>query len=315
MPQYDKRILSQQARKLNIIRDTFEKVSRLSKVLEYFNGDPNISKTLALKGGTAINLTIFDLPRLSVDIDFDYAINNKRDEMLQEREILNEIIKRYMSMEGYELSNKSKIYHSLDSFVFTYTNSAGIKDNIKIETNYSMRCHVLPLEQRPIRAQDVFSPMKVFMLNQTEIFASKIVALLSRTAARDLYDINNMLYYGLFDQSKEELLRKCVVFYSAIGSETVPGLFNVENIESLTPHKIKTDLIPVIRKSEKFDLDMIKRNVKEYLSELLVLTEKEKQFLEGFRNNDYCPELLFEGEILERVRNHPMALWKTRENK
>lgn len=315
MPQYDKRILSQQAKELNFIRDTFEKVSRLSKVLEYFNSDPTLSKTLALKGGTAINLTIFNLPRLSVDIDLDYAINNSRDEMLKERENLNEIIKRYMFMEGYELSNKSKLYHSLDSLVFTYINSAGIKDNIKIETNYSLRCHVLPMEYRAIETLDIFSPTKVFMLNHTEIFASKIVALLSRTAARDLYDINNMLHYGLFDHSEEELLRKCVVFYSAIGSETVPEFFDIERIESLTRHKIKTDLMPVIRKSEKFDLEAVKRKVKAYLSELLVLTEKEKLFLEAFRNDDYRPKLLFGSGIVERIRNHPMALWKTRENK
>jgi len=315
MPQYDKRLLSQQAKGLNFIRDTFEKVSRLSKTLEHFNSDPTLSKTLALKGGTAINLTIFNLPRLSVDIDFDYAINNNRDEMLRERKNLNEIIKRYMFMEGYELSNKSKFYHSLDSFVFTYINSAGIKDNIKIETNYSLRCHVLPFEYRTIETLDIFSPTKVFILNHTEIFASKIVALLSRTAARDLYDINNMLYYKLFNHSEEEFLRKCIVFYSAIGSETAPEFFNIERIDSLTRHRIKTDLMPVIRKSEKFDLEAAKRKIKDYLSKLLLLTEKEKQFLEAFRNDDYRPELLFKGEILERVRNHPMALWKTRKNK
>jgi len=46
-----------------------EKVTRLSDVLEYLNTNPILKETLALKGGTAINLTIFNLPRLSVDID------------------------------------------------------------------------------------------------------------------------------------------------------------------------------------------------------------------------------------------------------
>jgi predicted nucleotidyltransferase component of viral defense system len=40
---------------------------------------------LALKGGTAINLTIFNLPRLSVDIDLDYTQNVDREEMLKSR--------------------------------------------------------------------------------------------------------------------------------------------------------------------------------------------------------------------------------------
>ncbi|GMR18753.1 MAG: hypothetical protein BMS9Abin33_1194 [Gammaproteobacteria bacterium] len=36
----------------------------------------------ALKGGTAINLFVRDMPRLSVDIDLTYIPVNKRDEAL-----------------------------------------------------------------------------------------------------------------------------------------------------------------------------------------------------------------------------------------
>lgn len=43
---------------------------------------------------------------------------------------------------------------------------------------------------------------KVNSLAAIEIFASKIVALLTRTAPRDLYDINNMVYFGLFDETE-----------------------------------------------------------------------------------------------------------------
>lgn len=51
--------------------------------------------------------------------------------------------------------------------------------------------------------------------------------------------------------------------------------------------------------------------VKAYITDLMVLTEDEKEFLERFENGEYIPELLFEDErILERIKNHPMALWK-----
>ncbi len=312
MPQYDKRLLSQQAKELNFIRDTYEKVFRLTKVLEYFNNDPTLSECLALKGGTAINLTIFNMPRLSVDIDFDYTRNNSREEMLREREEINRTINAYMAMEGYDLSAKSKSYHSLDSLVFSYINSAGIKDNIKVETNYSLRCHVLPQEIRSIETLKVFSPTKIMTLNPIEIFASKIVALLSRTAARDLYDINNMLRFEVLNKSDEEILRKCVVFYTAITSATIFQNFNIECIGNLTDYTIKSSLNPVLRKSEKFDLETAKKNVKTFLSDLLVLTGNEKKFLNAFRDREYLPELLFEGEILRRIKEHPMALWKTR---
>jgi len=47
-----------------------------------------LTDCLALKGGTAINLTIFDLPRLSVDIDLDFSQMLSRQEMLGKEQLL-----------------------------------------------------------------------------------------------------------------------------------------------------------------------------------------------------------------------------------
>ena len=70
MMQFDRISLGRQAKEMGFVRDTFEKVCRLAEVLSFMESDPTLSTSLALKGVTAINLTIFDLPRLSVDIDF-----------------------------------------------------------------------------------------------------------------------------------------------------------------------------------------------------------------------------------------------------
>ena len=113
--------------------------------------DNLLSKGLALKGGTAINLTIFDLPRLSVDIDLDYCRSIKREEMLDDREKITSKIDKYMTANGYMLSTKSKSYYALDSFVYEYTNCGGVKDNLKIEINYILRCHVLPITRRKVK--------------------------------------------------------------------------------------------------------------------------------------------------------------------
>lgn len=116
MSDYDKRKLGKQAQELGFIRDTLERVLRLSEILKYINNDPLLSECLALKGGTAINLTIFNLPRLSVDIDLDYMHNNSREEMLEERRRISDSIIKYMTMNGYELSPKSKSYHSIQKW-------------------------------------------------------------------------------------------------------------------------------------------------------------------------------------------------------
>lgn len=73
MLQFDRMMLGRQAKELGFVRDTYEKVCRLVDVLKFMETDSLLTNNLALKGGTAINLTVFDLPRLSVDIDLDYS--------------------------------------------------------------------------------------------------------------------------------------------------------------------------------------------------------------------------------------------------
>lgn len=313
MSRYDIIYLGKKAEELGFVRDTLEKVTRLADVLEYLNTNPILKESLALKGGTAINLTIFNLPRLSVDIDMDYLTNNSREEMLEHRGLINSTIDRYMLSQGYTKNEKTKNPHSLDSWVYDYVGASGNKDNIKIEINYSLRAHILPAEERPIITEHFSSEYKVKALAPIEIYGSKINALLSRSAARDLYDARNMIYFKLFDESEEALLRKAVVFYAAISAKEINKTFDTKAIDSITKQKIKTDLLPVIKRKDDFELETAKKAVKEYIADLMVLTKEEKEFLERFENGDYVPELLFEDEVtLARIKNHPMALWKMR---
>lgn len=55
------------------------------KLLSDFEIFSHLKNKWALKGGAALNLFIFDLPRLSVDIDLNYIGNIDRDEMLKDR--------------------------------------------------------------------------------------------------------------------------------------------------------------------------------------------------------------------------------------
>lgn len=82
MNSYNKIYLEKIAKEKGFVRDNFEKVMRLSEILQYFNLNEFLHDSLVLKGGTAINLTVFQMPRLSVDIDLDFAKNCSREEMI-----------------------------------------------------------------------------------------------------------------------------------------------------------------------------------------------------------------------------------------
>lgn len=319
MSNYDIIYLGKKAKELGFVRDTLEKVTRLADILEYLNTNPILKDSLALKGGTAINLTIFNLPRLSVDIDLDYLIDNSREEMLESRKIINRTIDRYMISCGYSKNLKTKNSHSLDSWVYDYTGVSENRDNIKIEVNYSLRSHILEAEERSIITEHFSSKYIVKSLAPLEIYGSKINALLNRAAARDLYDVRNMIHYGIFDKSEENILKKCVIFYAAISARDKNGInkiFDTKAIDLITNRQIKRELKPVIKTKDDFELESAKKLVKEYISDLMILTKEENGFLDRFESGKYIPELLFDDKkIIERIKNHPMALWKTREVK
>ncbi|WP_180952253.1 nucleotidyl transferase AbiEii/AbiGii toxin family protein [Lachnoclostridium edouardi] len=312
---YTKAELAEMASRQNFIRDTLEKVIRLSEILDYINSNSIMKKRLVLKGGTAINLTVFHLPRLSVDIDLDYCSEEKREEMMIQRKQISDELNVYMQTQGYTLSPQSKSRHSLDSFVFSYVNLGGMRDNIKIEINYSLRSHLFEPEDKPILADVIHTDNMITVLQPIELFAAKINALLSRSAARDLYDTYNMVRLELFPKEDFEVLRKSIVFYTAISQEEIPEKYDVNRIDRISIRKIRSDLLPVIQKGEFVDLEKIKSHVKDFLTELMVLTVEEEEFLKQFKNKKYIPELLFEDKrIIRRIEKPPMALWKMLEH-
>jgi len=84
-------------------------------------------------------------------------------------------------------------------------------------------------------------------------------------------------------------------------------------IDKIRFPQIRSQLLPVLRRSEHFDFEKAKTEVKDFLSKLLVLTESEKEYVREFNDKKYIPELLFEDkEMVNRIKFHPMALWKTR---
>ena len=316
MNSYNKSELNIIAKEHGFIRDNLEKVMRLADILDYFHTNELLSHSLALKGGTAINLTVFSLPRLSVDIDLDYTVDCDRDAMLASREKVNESILRYMNSEGYHLSPSSRNPHTLDSWVFNYVNAGGNKDVIKIEINYSDRCHLFPPVVKQINIP-FLKGIHIQSLSMTELYASKINALLGRCAARDLYDVYKMVENALFQSRQDlDLLRKSTFFYLTVGSsrdgEAVPTQFDkLPLIDAVKFPKIRAQRLPVLRQTEKFDMEKAKATVKEFLGQLLVPTTDETEYINRWNEGQYSPELLFEDtEIVQRISRHPMALWK-----
>ncbi len=313
MFKYSVKEINKIANETNFNKNTCEKVLRLYSILNFINSS-KIANDLALKGGTAINLFLLNLPRLSVDIDLDFNLPLTRELMLSHREKIDSIIRSFMENEGYYLSNKSKFVHTLDSYVYSYQTTSGSNDVLKIEINYSDRVHLLKTSIK--KSSNILGETtSINSLANEELIGSKINALLARTTPRDVYDVYNLFNNGNISDST--LIRKIAIFYICLGSD-LPINFDMilnnalSKIQNLNYQKIKETLIPVLHKGIKFDINGVISFVSEKIKEMFILDSNDIEFINAFNNKSFIPNVLFENYQIEDVSKHPMGLWKTK---
>lgn len=148
----------------------------------------------AVKGGTAINLFLRDMPRLSVDIDLTYLPFESRDSTLSH---ISDALKRSArkiekSIPGSTVS-KTTVQQTTQISKLVVQNQ-GVK--IKIEPNTILRGAVHPPEVHDIskRAEDLFGLfVSATTLSLPDLYGGKICAALDRQHPRDLFDIKVLL--------------------------------------------------------------------------------------------------------------------------
>lgn len=145
----------------------------------------------AMKGGTALNLFVQDMPRLSVDIDVvftDYSLD--RESALQAISADLGVVKAAISAQGHRAvlpTTKS------GDDVKLLVDSGGSR--VKIEVNFVFRGTVLPVVRKPLvqKAQDLFTTDIVLpVLEDAELYGSKLVAAMDRQHPRDIFDVMKM---------------------------------------------------------------------------------------------------------------------------
>ena len=302
------------AQELNVQKQTLERVLRLIDVLKFINTDECLKEKLALKGGTAINLSFYNCTRLSVDIDFDYIGSIEREQMISDRALIEAKLLSYMQESNIQYrSDKTKKTHALDSFVFNYSNMFNAIDMIKVEINYMNRIHLFECEKRTITLQ-LKDKVEVLVLNKFDLFASKVNALINRTTIRDIYDVNNMIINKTIENDEFNLFKKCVIFYSLLSSEdkaNIKVLFEEckNRMNAFIGKRVPQYLTATLKQNEEFDINNAVNNISDLLDNILKsLTENEITFIKSF------PKVivdLFDNDFIdEKVEKHPMIIWK-----
>ncbi|MDI1249241.1 MAG: nucleotidyl transferase AbiEii/AbiGii toxin family protein [Lacunisphaera sp.] len=146
--------------------------------------------SFAMKGGTALNLFVQDMPRLSVDIDVVYVKHRvAREEALAEigREL--GALRQRLRERGIEVEEIKAVGDETKLF------ARRGRQEVKIEVNHVFRGTLLPTEARDLvpTARDLFTTaLTVPTLAVAEIYGSKLVAAMDRQHPRDFFDVHGM---------------------------------------------------------------------------------------------------------------------------
>lgn len=274
----------------------YRQVRLLTRVLPLVSEE----KVFALKGGTAINLFIRDLPRLSVDIDLVYLPMDDRDEALRKiaaalsriAEAITKAIPDTAIIRSYEDQADA-----LRLFV-----SQG-NDRIKIELSPVLRGSVFPEELREVAAvvEEQFGYVEMQLLSIPDLYAGKLCAALDRQHPRDLFDVKLLLE----NEGLSEDLVKTFLVYLISHNRTMAELLRptrkdiagIYEGEFLRMSQIDVSLDELLAVREQMIADINK-----------ALTADQRRFLLSFKARKPDWELLG----LDGVDKLPAVRWKLR---
>jgi predicted nucleotidyltransferase component of viral defense system len=188
------------------LKDTrfFRQAELLLQIIPFFS---NV-KVFALKGGTAVNFFIRDLPRLSVDIDLAYLPVTDRENAIGDISMTLEKIAELISQRLSATQINRKYLTGSRRTIALLVKRDDV--SVKIEPNLVIRGTVFPCENRILceRAETLFEQsVALSTLSFADIYAGKICAALDRQHPRDLFDIKILLENeGLTDQIRQAFI-------------------------------------------------------------------------------------------------------------
>jgi len=305
--------LEREAAATGFAAETLEKVIRLLSLLNALRSHPFLKGRLALKGGTALNLFVFDVPRLSVDIDLNYIGARHRDTMLAERPRLEEAIQAVCGREGLTVK-RVPAEHAGGKWRLSFASALLPSGNLELDINYLLRIPLWPVLPQDSRRVGVFQATQVPVLDIHELAAGKLAALLARDASRDVFDAAEMLRRGGLDTVK---LRLAFVVYGAANRRDWRTV-SADDVR-LDSKDFQRELLPILRAETRERRGDPAAWAKELVDEcraglslVLPLRKEEREFLTLINDRgEIRPELLASDETTKAtIREHPALLWK-----
>ena len=290
-----------------------EKVLHLLNLLNLLNSHPFLKGKWVLKGGTALNMFMLALPRLSVDIDLNYIGALDREEMLAERPRIEQAAQAVFSREGFT-TKRVPNEHAGGKWRLSYQSFTGQSGNLEVDMNFMFRQPLWDIQPADSHPLGDFQARNIPVLDIHELAAGKLAALMARGQARDLFDCHRILS---MDDLEKDRLRIAFVTYGGMNRKDwrtvaiedvdfdaaeltrllVPTLHVRESKEQVSPAEYGARLV---------------RECREGLSAVLPFTDAERAFLDRLLDRGVIdPTLLTaDASLQRRIQGQPLLQWK-----
>jgi predicted nucleotidyltransferase component of viral defense system len=262
----------------------------------------------ALKGGTAINLFLRDMPRLSVDIDLAYLPVADRDTSLAAIDAaLDQItadVERRVPHARVRASNLRGTEYRVKLLVWRG------ESVVKIEVTPVLRGSVYPAEERELskKVRQEFGFARVAVLSVEDLYAGKICAALDRQHPRDLYDAYWLLQDGdrtggLDERLLDERLKNAFLVYLIGHNRPMAELLapKAQDIERLYQTELEGMTYELVT------LDDLKATLPRLVHEIhAAMTDADRRFLLALKRG--APD--WRDFALPEVERLPAIQWK-----
>lgn len=293
--------------------EALEKVHKLLEILRRLDENESSRDHWVLKGGTALNLFYFDVPRLSVDVDINFLGAATVDELERTRPVFERVLGAACARTGCSI-HRAPSEHAGGKFRLRYTSVHGSGQNLEIDVSYVARVPLLGVERRACLLRGLSSET-IPLLTLPELAAGKLTALLARRAPRDVFDALQLIEHqpSLFDEPSFRL-----AFVTQIACAR-SDLRQPELPEDLTLREVETQLLPLLRVGASDDrrdavaiTEALGSRVRPTLKKVIQWSQRESRFLNRLLDDGELEpsHLTDDVELQSRVSRQPMLLWK-----
>ena len=264
-----------------------------------------VDDTFALKGGTAINLFVRDMPRLSVDLDLvfpDYTLPREQ-ALARINEAIRQAAER-LKKRGFQThmpmadAGETKLLVRRERI------------EVKIEVNVVMRGTVQPVRRAALTptARDVLlADLDIPVVSLEDVYGGKLVAAMDRQHPRDLFDVMQLFAHEGITPG----IRRAFVVYLASHNRPVhevlfPPLRDIQydyahNFEGMTAEPVPLDALLAARERMVDELQHgLDDDERRFL--LSLVTGAPEWPLLGIAHLEYLPGIRWKLHNLEQLR-------------